>query len=228
MNIKPLAIVQGLVILFSLQAVFLQGQEDGVTKSYELRDVLAAAVADHQAVLAEIVRPMPKVHLAARTLQNERELLRSLRKQLPQYQITLQNGIIFVADRTLLKDHTNPLNIRIKLFVMPEDLNALKRMLPAAANSARTGGSGIGAVANGLAMPDELSPKLKPETLHDVTVREILIKAAQEIGTMISILTLPSAHLSEKDFGNVAFIDWELAGGKGLENYKKHLSGIPK
>ena len=183
----------------------------------------------HVSVLAELVDPVPSnLSIRLGPESTAREALEKIVERCPGYVLIDRKEAFIVAQKQLFTDLANPMNQVLAYYQIPGNLAEFKLSFPNAVGASQQGVTGVGGFFNGLSLPEELSPPLKIESLHNVTARDILLRVAVQVRNLYSILILPSAHPEKQEHDNAAFLAWEIAAGPGIAEYRSYLSTYPQ
>ncbi|MBX6361904.1 hypothetical protein [Pseudacidobacterium ailaaui] len=175
----------------------------------------------HVSVVAELVDPVPSnLSVQIKPTMDASAVVTAIVARCPGYVWTRKDGVFLIAQKTLLRDSANPMNQVVPEYQIPNNLSLFKLSFPNAVAAAALHVSGSGGLLNGFSLPDNLSPSLIVQDLHNKTAREILLHVAREVGNLYSVLILPDAHPEKQRLANTDFRDWEIAGGAGIEQYK--------
>lgn len=198
-------------------------QQEIPQQTFRLNDwLITVAKTNRIAVQAEIALPMPEVSFSTSDLKNESLLSKALLKQLPDYVVRWQGGILFVANRTLMRSTRNPMNAILTTFSIPPTLDELSHSLPNRAKKALTGDKAEGGLMNGLGTPGT-GPSLKPEVLTNTSIRNVIARAASELKPFVSIIVVPSSFRTAKAIPEDSFWqDWEILADERLDSYRSH------
>ncbi len=180
----------------------------------------------HVSVLGELVDPVPaNLTIQINKMDTARTMIVAIVRQCPGYMWLQKKGTFIVAQKQLYRDAANPMNQVIPNYQFPANLSIFRSLFPQAVVAAVHHMTGIGGIAHGFALPEDMSPPLTRREVHNLTARAILLEVAQDVGNLYSVLILPSAHPHKQKQDDTTFLAWEIAGGPGLPQYKSYLAG---
>jgi hypothetical protein len=174
-------------------------------------------------VLGELAQPYPnevRVPAGRHTLEQTMNLVI---QQCPEYRWRSEDGTLWVYRKSLLDARANFLNLRLKVFRMPDNLGDLKRFLPMDIQVAEGKGGGVTA---GGPTPDQTSAKLSPEVFKNISVRDALIRAATE-QKVFCLFLFPNGNPTTEAEGNDALGSWFLTTVDSLATTPPYLRSMP-
>lgn len=164
----------------------------------DLANALAqVARVSHNALVAEIALPMPKVSVPDRTDDLVKTLNRIV-KQSPGYEWKMEDQIIHFYNKRLYAARYNALNLRFADFTLPPTVSDLKLWLPTQVSGLAAGYKGTGGAISGFS--DALLGKqtLPPIALKNVSGRDVLLRAGRESPAFYAIVVFPQAVPTKK------------------------------
>jgi hypothetical protein len=180
----------------------------------------------HVSVLGEIVEPVPS-HITLRidVKATAATTLASIAAQCPGYMWRMTGSSFIIAQTQLYRDSANPMNQVLPHYEIPGDLDTFRLSFPSAVSAAAEHVSGTGGLLNGLSVPDHGPPiSLQREQLQDQTARQILLRIADQVHNLYSILILPSPHPIKQERENATFLAWDIVGGPEVSKYAPRVS----
>lgn len=215
------------MLLFSLltRAAHSQTTESDNIAGNLAEVLLTISTRFHISILGEMVAPIPvNLLLNLSVFKDGPQALDELVKEQPDYSwYSTKEGVVVFGQRKLLAAAGNPMNVRLKTYRMPTDLNIFKLTFPNAVATANDKAKAEGGVVTGIGLPPEMSPPLSKMVLNNVTAREVLIKVATDVGTLYSVIVLPTSQ--PKDLRQQAFLTWDIAGGAALPKHRTFIVG---
>lgn len=162
--------------------------------SADLANTLArVAWLSHLPMVAELAQPLPKIEIVHGTYI-VKELLQEIARQAPEYQWESEGKVIHFYNRKLKDAKFNFLSMTFPEFTMPRNVSELKLTFPQRENGLLQGFSGGGMLITGFGDANLEKDTLEPAMLKNVTGRDILLRAANERPTFLSIVVFPNAE----------------------------------
>jgi hypothetical protein len=169
------------------------------SKSADLANTLAqVAWLSHLPMIAELAQPLPRIEIAEGTYV-AKDLLQEIARQAPDYQWAAEGKVVHFYNRKLSGAKFNFLNLRLPRFAMPSNLSEFKLTFPEREFGLLQGYSGGGLVTIGFGDTMLEKDLLQPVTLENVTGREILVRAANESPTFLTIIAFPNADPTQNE-----------------------------
>jgi hypothetical protein len=201
MRMRPCLLLLA-VVLVGVGTRAQNGPPDGKVRheaiSADLSNALARVASIYRLpIIAELAQPLPKIRLAEGT-DDPKLLLQEMARQAPGYDWRASGRVILFYNKKLREAKFNFLNLRFPRFSMPANLSELKLIFPELEGGLLQGYAGAGVVVTGFG--DALLAKdlLQPATLQNVSGREILLRAATESPTFLTIVVFPNAEPTKK------------------------------
>lgn len=189
------------------------------------QELLRVAQKYHVSLLGELSNPVPRnLNIAMDRVSDPADAIAKIVAAAPDYRWFRRGNVFVVVQKRLFKAPGNPMNQKLDTFTVPENLSRFKLAFPSAVSN--TGSHVSGYAIEGFGLPPSLSPLLKKETFRNITVRDVLIKVATQVGNLYSVLILPNAGPSPRR-GRLMFLAWDIAGGSGLAKYSVQFESYP-
>jgi hypothetical protein len=177
--------------------------------STDLANTLVFITAEYQVpIVAELAATEdPKVDITAGKA-TARQLLNSLVAKSPEYVWKEQAGVVHFYNKTILNAPAHPLNFKLKIFQLPENVSQPKIFLPARLHNASQGIQEGSAAISAFPSTELEQQKLPSKIFRDATGRDILLAAASSEPQFSSIIVLANSHpKGEKDL-EYAYKHW--------------------
>lgn len=218
------------ILIVLLMSTACNGQRESVISIHGTlpQALLTVDQTFHVSVLGELVDPVPTdISAKIKIAKGPSAAMAAIMAKCPGYVWFKRNKAFVVVQKRLLKDPANPMNQVVPTYQVPSNLSSFRLSFPSAVGAAKQNVSGVGGLINGFGLPETLSPPLTVQVLHNMTAREILLRVAEEVGNLYSILILPNTHPVVAGRSDSDFLGWEIAGGPGINHYKPYLERYP-
>jgi hypothetical protein len=183
-----------------------------VIKSGPISGDLASALArvawlSQKPMIAELAQPLPRIEIADGPYV-VKDLLHEIARQAPGYEWQAEGEVIHFYNAKLRRARLNFLNLTFPRFIMPPNLSDLKLTFSTREFALLHGYTGTGIVTSGFG--DALLEKdsLRPETLENVTGRDIVFRVANESPTFFTIIVFPDADPTKEQMETDVNLNW--------------------
>jgi hypothetical protein len=195
-----LRVLMGLALVFGSQCGLSSTEKFSPAKSIHHNQIssdLANALAQvshavGMPMVAQLAQPLPKIFIAEGT-HTTNYLLEEIIRQAPGYSWELHGQVVLIYSRLLKEAPFNPLTHRFARFSMPDNVSALKYMLPNLAATLLEEEPAKGIIMTGFGDQALEKESLQPSTLENVSGEEVLIRAMEESPTFSVVIVFASA-----------------------------------
>jgi len=207
-----------LLVAFAFYAVTpIQGQTSPATRTHpaisgDLVELLKfVGQTFDTSVLAEISQPFPTGLRIPDGQDTADEVMDLLVQQSAGYAWQRHGNVMWIYNPDVTRSSGDFLNLRRKFARLPDSLARLRLHLPMEVSVAEGKGGGV---VTGIASKELEESKLTPMTLNDVSIRDVLFQAADQV-KLLCLFIFPNSNPTPAD-QDETFSNWYLIPNKSL------------